>query len=196
MGFDVSKVRDWANENSAAVTIGAIVVMIASLAYMWFGSGGGPSGGSPSIVDVYFYDITKKEFFTGPGDQIPPIDTESGPKMGVRAYIFGCGGCKGGSDLEGTKPEELKAKELFVGYYEGYTPEYKDKLLEAKAKADAGDPSAIYYMEEGFGEGLLRSIDGEEWVAANSEEGTKLNRALGKMCPQGSRLKPCYPGRE
>lgn len=196
MGFEAGKIRDWANDNSAAVTIGAIVVMIASLAWLWI-SMKGPSGGGPGDVpDVYFYDVDTKKFFVEPHDQHPPIDTASGPNKGFRAFIFGCGGCgSDGGNLDGKGPEELAALQLFVGYYEGYTADHKAKLAEAKAKADAGDPSAVYYMEEGFGEGVRRSSNGVDWFPANSEQGIQINRELGKKCPAGSRLKQCYPGR-
>ncbi len=196
MGFDPGKIRDWANDNSAAVTIGAIVVMIASLALLWINMRGPSRSGPSDVPDVYFYDVDTKKFFVAAHDELPPIDTESGTNKGFRAFIFGCGGCgSDGGDLEGKSPKELQALNLFVGYYEGFTPEHKKAVKEAKAKADAGDPSAVYYMEEGFGEGVMRSADGVNWFPANSEQAIEINRNLGKKCPSGSRLKQCYPGR-
>lgn len=184
MGFDINKTRDWVNKNSAAVTIGAIVILIFALAYIWL-QNKGPSY-SGAAMDMWFYDVNADKLFIDKGDKYPPIDAPSGGKA-FKAYIFTCGSCANES-------------ERFAGYYEGFTDEFKEMMQKAQEAAKNGNqavmPEAAMYMEEGYAKGRLISKDGKEWVESNSVEGIAITTELSKACEKrgGGQLKPCYPG--
>ena len=184
MGFDVNRAREWVNQNSAAVTIGAVVVLIFSLAYLWFSASGPSGGGSRGPVDQWFYDVNANKYFVVSGDQLPPIPAPSDPsKLAYKAYMFSCGECSNES-------------ERFVGYYEGFTKEYKDAIERAREAAKSGaaaGPEDMMYMEEGYGKGRLISADAKVWVEQNSPEGIAINHELSKKCDGKGRLRPCYP---
>ncbi|MEX2215776.1 MAG: hypothetical protein WD768_16815 [Phycisphaeraceae bacterium] len=188
MGLDVNRAREWVNQNSAAVTIGAVVILIFSLAYLWFnaspGSGG---GGNRGPIDQYFYDVNTQKLFVVSGDKLPPIPSPSAPndptKLAYKAYRFSCGDCS--------------EAQQFTGYYEGFQKEYKDAIERAKEAARSGSaagPEDMMFMEEGYGKGRLISTDAIGWVEQNSPEGIAINHDLSKKCGEGGRLRPCYPG--
>ena len=186
MGFDVNRGREWVNQNSAAVTIGAVVILIFSLAYLWL-QNKGPSGSGARTMQFYFYDVQTGEQFVAKGDDLPPITRENGNKA-FKAYVFTCGSCS-------------NEAERFVGYYEGFTEDYKQKRAAAIEAAKSSNPEggpmpeAMYAMEEGISEGRLLSVDGKNWVASDSPEGIEINIALSKACDgKGGQLKPCFPG--
>lgn len=182
--MDINRAREWVNQNSAAVTVGAVVILIFALAYLWFQNQ--PQGGnSRSSLGNWYYDVQTGETFASENQDLPPIIRENGNKA-FKAYLFTCGSCA--------------ESERFVGYYEGYTEEYKQKRQKAMEAAKATDsvamPDEIMYMEEGFSKGRLVSTDGKVWVTSNSPEGAAINVALSKACDEvkDGRLKPCYPG--
>ena len=185
MGFDFNRGRDWVNQNSAAVTIGAVVVLIFSLAYLWF-QNKSPSAGGRTTMESYYFDVEAGEMFKDKGEHIPPITRENGHQA-FKAYVFSCSECSNEADR-------------FVGYYEGFTEDYKKKLQAAidaaKAAGTAPMPHEMMYMDEGTSRGRLISTDGKKWVTSDSPEGIAINMALSKACEgKGSgRLKPCYPG--
>ena len=185
MGLDANRVREWVNQNSAAVTIGAVVVLIFSLAYLWI-QNKGPSIPNRGVMQFYYYDVVSGEQFIAKGDDIPPIVRENGHKA-FKAYVFTCGSCS-------------NEAERFVGYYEGFTDEYKAKRQAAIEAAKSGNPGggipdAAMYMEEGLSEGRMLSINGKEWVTSDSPEGIEINIKLSKACEgKSGQLKPCYPG--
>jgi len=152
-----------------------------------------PQGGSPigprGTMQFYFYDVESNEQFTAKSDDLPPILRENGHKA-FKAYVFTCGSCSNEADR-------------FVGYYEGFTEDYKQKRAAAIEAAKAGNPSggpmpeAMYAMEEGISEGRLLSTDGKNWVTSDSPEGIEINIRLSKACDgKGGQLKPCFPGIE
>jgi hypothetical protein len=185
MGLDINRAREWVNQNSAAVTIGAVIILIFSLAYLWFSNpSAGP--GSRAVMDAYFYDVESNETFTARADELPPIQRENGHKA-YKSYIFTCSECSNEADR-------------FVGYYEGFTADYKEKRQKAIDAAKSGGthpmPDEAMYMEEGYSKGRMISRDGKEWVTSDSPQGIAINMDLSKACEgKGTgRLKPCYPG--
>ncbi len=184
MGLDVNRAREWVNQNSAAVTIGAVVILIFSLAYLWFSNSSG-SPGSRAVMNAYFYDVESNEMFEAKADELPPIMSKNNHKA-YKAYVFTCGECSNEADR-------------FVGYYEGFTDDYKTKRQAAIDAAKAGGkvpmPDEAMYMEEGYSKGRMISRDGKKWHASDAPEGIAINMDLSKACDtKGGRLKPCYPG--
>ncbi len=170
------------NQNSAVVTIVAVVLMLISLGVIIMSLSGNRY--TPRIVDVYFMDISDGSLFTEKSDLLSPIDAPSGENKGVRAFVFSCGEC---SDEESH----------FVGWLEMYTPQAK-KIMTAPAPIEGaeGDPIAnemdmFEAMERGH---LVSDASGKKWVPANSEKGFRVMEQIQTKC-DGQPPKPCFPGR-
>jgi hypothetical protein len=179
------KLRDWMNNNSAVVTIGAVVLLIGALAAIIFQMK--PSGYGPRVIDVYYFDLNTQKLFTAKSDQIPPIETPSGPvpgigaPAGVRAYVFACNDCGNESDR-------------FVGWLEMYTPEAKALLTQPAAETPEEAAQREARMYEVWETGQLLSLDGRSWARANSQEAMNITSTIEGKCPGGA-PKPCLPGR-
>jgi len=170
------QLREFLNNNSALVTILAVVLLIVALGAIVMQINGG-GGYTPRVVDVYYYDLDTGELFLEKSNEIPPVETASGPHNGVRAYVFACNDCDEESDR-------------FIGWLEMYTPEAKAALTRDPAEAQP-DEAPFDYWEEGH---LVRSIDSDEWQLANSEPGFRIMENIRDKCPGGT-PKPCFPGR-
>lgn len=179
------KLRDWLNNNSAIVTIGAVVLLIGALFAIIMQMRSGPSG--PRVIDVYFYDLNTQKLFAAKSDQIPPIDTPSGPApggapAGVRAYVFACNDCGNENDR-------------FIGWLEMYTPEAKALLTQPPPtdpqQALERDMRVYEVWESGQ---LIRGVNDTRWVPQSSQEAMNITSQIDTKCPGGS-PKPCLPGR-
>lgn len=163
--------REWVNQNSAVVTVAAVVVLVLSLAII-INQGRGRSAPKPG--NAYFYDVVTKEYFTDSATKIPPITSPAGNEA-VRAHFFTCGEC--------TEKTSDEGGERFVGYYEKYLPDIKAKLEK--------NPEAFEFYEEAF-QGRLYSPDGTKWTQAESPTGFKLIEDLQTKCP-AKKLRYCPP---
>lgn len=163
--------RDWINQNSAVVTVASVVVLVLSLAII-INQGRGHAAPAPG--NAYFYDTVTKEYFIDSATKIPPITSPAGNEA-VRAHFFTCGEC-----TDKTKDE---GGERFIGYYEKYTPDVKEKLEK--------NAQQFEFYEEAF-QGRLYSPDGVRWTAAESPTGFKLVEELQQKCP-AKQLRYCPP---
>lgn len=195
------KMRDWMNNNSALVTVGAVVVLILSLGYIVWSSKG--PGYGPRVIDIYYYDLNTKQVFVGKSDQYPPIDAPSGRgyklpngqeiPAGVRAYVFACGECP---DVTGLSLDELQAKNAFVAYVEMYTMEVRDMLMKQAAGEAPSGPEQEGMMYEMFERGQLIADPAKlTWVLANTEQAMQIQSSLEGRCPGPEPIQPCLPGR-
>lgn len=116
----------------------------------------------------WYYDVETKEYFTDSPARVAPFKRDNGHEA-VRAHFFSCGDCDQG--------------ERFIGYYEKYTDEVKQKI-ESRA-----DTSKLY--EAAFS-GRLYSKDGQTWLAADKPEGIAITTELQKRCPPKT-LRYCPP---
>jgi hypothetical protein len=125
------------------------------------------------VEHMWFYDLNTKKRFIALATEVPPIKTESGEtadgeSAGVRARVYGCGGC-----------DESKQ---FVAFLEKYTPE----AIEAMSD---DNPDHIKAMQ-----GLVVAHpDRLEWVNPNGGEARQIKVDAAARCPDGVRAKPCYP---
>ncbi len=163
-------IRAWMNENQNLVAVIAVVIMVLALFFIFYQCQGRttPTGSG----NAYYYDVATGETFTDEATLIPPITSPAGNEA-VRAHYYTCGDC--GED------------ERFVGYFEKYTPEAKQRIESAQQNEEF---SEYYYEMEG--QGLLISLDAQQWYPIYSPQGEQL--MSDKLnCPSGQRLKYCHP---
>jgi hypothetical protein len=171
----IAQGRQWTKANPAVTVAAAVAVLILALLYLWY-SLSGPS--MRTNFDVYFYDLGTKQLLTVANTELAPIDTSSGAKMGVQAFVFGCGDCK--------------AAHRFIGYLQRYTDAGKAEVMTQRQAAvnpatDHPPMPADFGME-------VASVEGGKWVPRNSDAGQKvMEEQVGKHCPPGTRVVPCMP---
>lgn len=180
-------VREWLNNNSAIVTVVAVLVLCFALAFIIWNSSSNNRRYGP--IDVYFVDLNTSEIFVARSDQIPPIAAPSdndGGKSGVRAHIFACGDCPSG--LRGRTIDELADNEVFVAYLERYTDEAQSLLSGDMQPED----EERYYMAMEMGQ-LVTAPGSSNWVSMNSERGYMLMSRSSERCGSGVVPSLCRP---
>ncbi|HAI14361.1 MAG TPA: hypothetical protein DCM28_21835 [Phycisphaerales bacterium] len=165
--------REWMNQNSAVVTIIAVVLLLVSLGVIIMTLTPKQVG---RVVDVYFMDTDDGKLFVDKSDQLPPVVAPSG-KDGVRAFIFSCSDC--GDEAS-----------HFVGWLETYTPAAK-KAIEAPVEGPEGGMDNYELIENGH---MVADPVSKKWVPANSEYGFKIMDMIQNKCGDEA-PKPCFPGR-
>jgi hypothetical protein len=181
------KVRDWMNNNSAVVTILAVVILVISLGVIIMQTRG---RGAPRTIDLYFYDLNTNQLFVARSDQIPPIPAPSGPlrgqpgdlPAGVRAHVFACGDCPSG--LRGLTPEQVEQRGAYVAYLDMYTEEGRRAL--------AGD-APTDMMTDPMEQTLVRRVADRDWQPMYSEVGFRLTETAVRACPEGAPAVACRP---
>ncbi len=206
----MASIRDTINNNSAVVTVGAVLLLIVGLLLLMNQC----SEGGPGQVNKYqyFYDLNTGELFVADALDIAPIEAPSGKPYklpngqeipaGVRAFVYACGECG---------PDSKK-----IGYLEMYTPEAQKilqdarKQQEAAAKGESTNMDMGMVYEEGYTRGRLIAAPPEPGKPVQffptdgegSEQGVAIMTALNEKCPKSqpgqaknnpNRLRPCYP---
>ena len=191
---NAGKIRTWMNNNSAIVTILAVVVLIMSLGIIVI------SQQRPSFepVPVYFYDLNTGQLFPGMSSDVPPIPAPSGGLVlnnqvterpaGVKAYVYSCTDCEDESSQ-------------FIGWLEMYTPDVKAQLENPQDFAPPADPESMeaeMAAMEAFDRGHLigepaDNVSNIKWVPATSEEGFLLTQRVQESCGTDVIAQPCMP---
>lgn len=183
------QIREWMNNNSAAVTLGAVIVMFCALGILYCQLTSGGRGRGQQITHQYFYDLNTGELFEAEINLHPPIAAPSGPLQrdmrplrqggpaGVRARVFSCTDCADRSSH-------------FIGYLEMYPESVKRRLEQA------GD-QAMMMMEMEAMQMLVRRPDSERWVSSDRPEYGQIMQDIYSRdrCPDGQRPRPCHPRR-
>lgn len=116
-------VGGWINRNPVLATAGAVVLLLAASAVLYYQAFGLPFGGSPA--GVYYKDLESGELFVEAAAPVPAITAPSGG-VGARAHLYTCGECR---------PEE------WFGYLEALTAEGR-RLQEEQGHL----PDEEYYI--------------------------------------------------
>ncbi|MEX2671637.1 MAG: hypothetical protein WD294_05950 [Phycisphaeraceae bacterium] len=181
-------VREWLNNNSAVVTIVAVLVLCFALAFIiWNNS---PASYGP--IDIYYVDLNTGELFTAKNTDYPPIAAPSdneGEQNGVRIHMYACGDCPSG--LTGRSLDTLESDGVHVAYLERYTPEAQQALQRDMTESSPDDEMRYYEMIE-TGQ-LVRGPDRSDWVSVNSEPGYRLMSRFGERCSSGESPDICRP---
>lgn len=192
----MAKARDFLNNNSALVTILAVVVLVISLGVIIMQTRGrGPMG----PIDLYFYDLKTGKLFIAKSDQIPPIDapggpleTPQGPKpAGVRAHVFACGECP---SLDGMTADQVAQTGAYIAYLEMYTEQAKQMMTQAAQAAQGGGQAAPPpMMMDPTEQTLVKRVEDTSWQQMYSQPGYMLADQAVKDCPDGTPAKACRP---
>ena len=191
------KARDWINNNSAVVTVGAVVVLVLALGFIIYQNSGSMT---PRVVDMYYYDMNTGEIFLGQSDQVPPIDAPSGladgQPAGLRAYVFSCGECPSSDQIVGSTASSLEQQNTFVGWVEKYTEEARQAMEQAEQGEQSPEEEQAAYEAYERGEVVKRPGDPESaWVHIDSDEGLRIQESISQKCPGDELPNPCYPER-
>lgn len=162
-------IREWMDQNQNMVAVGAVVVMILALIFIFYQCKG--TTRHVGAGQSYYYDTVTGKTFVSDANQIPPITSPDGNEA-VRVHYYSCGSC---SDSE-----------RFAGYFEKYPAEAKAKLEAAQSGENAME--AMYEYETQ----ALISLDGKQWFPMY---GPQPQEALDKklQCPDGKRPRYCSP---
>src|SRR5687768_6396233 len=117
--------RNWMNNNSATVTVIAVVILVGAIAFMV----GRKIRPPTSAGQAWYFDTTSGEYFTDVTTKLAPFKRDNG-NLAVRAHFFTCGECT-------TDTGAADSSKRFIGYYEKYTDEVRAKLQETTSESFA-----------------------------------------------------------
>jgi hypothetical protein len=171
-------VREWINSHPRiiiGITTISMLLLFVIVIYMLM-----PEKAIP--IDEYdkewFYDQNTGELFVAKSGLIPPIEAPSGPLAsgeltGVRAYVF-------------SYSDEPNERNRFIGFLEIPDLNAKDdKFLSVESRAGGA---------ELWGQGrLIRRVEDERWVPANSNEGRAIIREFFYPNEKGEVANYCPP---
>ncbi|MCG3128449.1 MAG: hypothetical protein CHACPFDD_03338 [Phycisphaerae bacterium] len=149
---------------------GALLVSAAFV--FWSRRGAAPPG-------AFFYDLSEKRLYAAPRDAFAPVEGVGGETGdGVEAIVVRCEQC----------PAELRR----VAYLQTHSTEFKQR--HDAAKAAGGAPIAELTRAYIAANTLVRTVDGSEWFATSTPEGSRIVRDWKRRCPQhGAWEKPLRP---
>ncbi len=168
--------RDWLNRNPMVAT--GVAVLLIAVVVIAVGSMLRPYANTPApYLQVYFYDLQKRQRFVADETHIPPFLGEDG-SVAVRVQVFSCGDC--------SDPAQQ---------FEGYLERYPEELhAQARAAAGASDRTALArYLSSVADQRELSPVDSVAWVSVDSEAGAALAALLGHRCPGDEFPRPCRP---
>jgi len=138
----------------------ALVVAASVVAYLGVHLLSKP--GRPQSL-AYFYNVKTRILFSASDQLLPPIDTESGPATGVKAYVFSCGDSKNPAGR-------------FIAFLEKMTPEAREAAYK-EIKANESPLAMGFFLEQHQNVILVRSTKSETWYPKFSPEGWVLMKA-------------------
>jgi len=171
-------IREWINANTRiiiGITFVSVLILLVIVICMLM-----PEG----IIKVeeydkeWFYDLNTGKLFAAKSEAAVPIEAPSGElpqggPAGVRAYVF-------------SYSDEPNERNRFIGFLEIPDPNAKDdKLLSLESTATGA---------ELWGQGrLIRRVEDEQWVPANSTEGRAILGELFYPNAKGEIANYCSP---
>ncbi|TVR99553.1 MAG: hypothetical protein EA423_12485 [Phycisphaerales bacterium] len=139
---------------------------------------------APPERPAYFIDLNTERIFVAGGDtspvRAPSGRLPDGGDAGFRAYIYTC---DQPFDARGLTLEQLRNKGGDIAYISMYTPESREAQVELRGTAFSDEDLRLYDLMKIIRAGhLIRSLDSEAWVQADSEEAYKLEMAPHDRC--------------
>lgn len=147
-------IREWVNKNSAAVTVGVILVLLVALGFIIKSSVGGGAG---EAKPKWFYCLETQQLFGADISSISPIESPWGGE-GVEAIVYFCGNCKG-------EPQ--------IAYLTKYNPEMKG-VIEQLATQPKGESVSMPSIMDQMGGTLVSKPENIDWFSVISQQGSKI----------------------
>lgn len=158
------------------VAIATIVVLLCATAWIAIRNSNTTASGQ-----VFYYDLATGELFGGDPTANPPIDAPSGPGSGVRAMVYGCGGCSA-------------AKRQTV-YLMTYSQEARDAMASAEDQLKEGiavSPELASAIARGQQVASVPETGEVQWVSSTSPEGMALMNTSKDLCQDQTPI-ACFP---
>ena len=172
------KLREWMNNNSALVTVIAVVVLIGALFFLV------QSMRTPkaTIRPMWFYCLQEERLFLAEAGSIAPIESPWGAEA-VQAIVYFCGDC----DEEPT-----------IRYLLKYTEQSKaEQEKQRKLMEEKGAKPTMYmdpFMRSPGGQ-LFSAVDEVEWIDSFDPRAGALLKVMPE-CDDGSKpIYSCFPKR-
>ncbi len=155
--------REWVNRQNPKVMLGIAGFCLVILVVIGIGQlrdGKVVTRVGSSNNKSWFYDLNTGRLFTERSDKLPPFEVSSGPlangePAGVRAYVF-------------SYSDQPNDSNRFIGYLEKLTPRGKELMATfLKSRSNLTRESVIELSRER----LVRSVEGKQWFASDSNEG-------------------------
>jgi len=139
----------------------------------------------PDMDQRWYYDLETGSLFQASVDAIPPVTVPSG-KMGVRAYRFGCGGCKDPS------------RQTTV-YLASYSPQDKQKIESLRQSAmDSPEKASVLMVQAdtyAAQHKLIAAPSDLKWLAdPEARLSQELLKQFAESC-SGADVIECHPRR-
>ncbi len=171
-------IREWINRSPKIVLSVSVVSVVVLLGIViWLSL-------PKKVVEVehyekdWFYDLNTGKLFVAKRGQLPPIKGPTGPlpngePAGVRAYVFSFS----------SEPNEA---DRFIGFLETTDPNVD--------KSSIGPIDLRVSGAEIWGKGrLIRKVEDDQWVEANSNEGRAILGETFRRNEAGERPQYCPP---
>ena len=135
----------------------------------------------PVNTSDWYYDLNTGQLFAGPRRSVPPIDAPSGPlpdgtPAGVRAHVFGCGGCL--------------PKQQTIAWLETYTVAQRD-LLRPRPTPPGELPKP--FMPKVQIAPMIKRPGDAAWVNQATDDGRELLASVLPKCPGDMAPQECWP---
>lgn len=180
--------RDTLNNNSSIFTIGAVVILLIAL-YFLFANMKGDAAGT-RVSGRWYYNTETGKLFADEYDKLTPFDVEGGG-TGVLAKIFTCNDSCGGQDLNGKSPDEIESLGLIVSHLQRVTKRGKAQIEEYQKKFSNMNLLQRLDMEQQHA--VARKVEEKQWYPLESPEYELITNELRKMCPGKAWPKKCEP---
>lgn len=180
--------RETLNNNAAAVTLVAVVVLIVALGIMLWSN----QGSKQRAWKAYYFDLNTQTIFADePGKAVPfdrgtgvfsYFDGDHGPA--VRATVYTCG--DPGDVRSGMTLAQLDAVGAFVAAVYRLSPE----VIAARSQADSKDlvPGDLLFKTN-----LVADVGGKNWYPEDSAEARSLLDAAMARCGPETSARLCTP---
>lgn len=165
--------RDTMNNNPAAVTGAAVVVLLLCLVlvYCQFTGGGTPSG----KAQIIYFDVESQTIKLVPLDyENPPNSPLDDSPSSFEAMVFSCTECPEDGLVDGMSLKDLEAKGMFIGWLQKRDPD------------SIPDPSFNASVQ-------FRTLNSKTWYPGDSERWRSIEEKIQQNCPGGAWANACYP---
>ncbi len=169
--------RQFLAKNSVLVGVVAVLITALCISAVFFFPASSAAT-LPQLNRAYYYDLAAGKLVEAPDNLIPPANY-AGKEL-VRAMVFACKSC-------------ADAQDRAIGFLKSFTPERKAAEENTRKGMAPGEVLPVFEVNRlnALGGALVRSVEGADFVPAESPEADKIIHATSSRCPQT--LVECRP---